>query len=314
VEDGLERLGWDAWFEQRWSALGRPGPPARVARVDRGWSTLWTGGEPGRVRNLGADVAVGDWVVASAEEDRVAHVLDRRSAFVRRRVSRGAAPDVVVANVDVAFLLHALPGAPNARRLERELVLAFASGATPVVVLTKADLAPSPASALDVVRSVAPTAEVLVVSAHQGTGIEELAGRLARHRTIALIGASGVGKSTLVNALVGDDVQRIGAVRGDRKGRHTTTAAELVLAGDGVVADTPGLRTLGLWDAERGIDAAFPDVAGRAADCRFDDCRHDQEPGCAVREAVAPARLAAYRHLRAELDELDLALTRHRPR
>jgi ribosome biogenesis GTPase len=144
--------------------------------------------------------------------------------------------------------------------------------------------------------------------------MDALSSYLAAHRTVALIGASGVGKSTLVNTLVGHDVQRTGAVRADRKGRHTTIAAELIRAGGGVLADTPGLRSLGLWNADAGLEAAFADVADHSPNCRFADCRHDREPGCAVREVVAPARLRAYRQLRAELDQLDTALSRQRPR
>jgi ribosome biogenesis GTPase len=308
---GLDELGWDGWFAECLGELDTPGPPGRVSRLDRGWSTVWTADGGRRARTAGADVAVGDWVVLG--EERVADVLERRGAFVRRATRPGAAPQVVVANVDAALLLHALSRPPNRRRLERELVLAYESGAAPVVVLTKADLHPQGSRATQEVHAVAPDVPVLVVSAHDGTGIDDLRSFLGRGTTAALLGASGVGKSTLVNTLVGTDAQRIGDLRADRKGRHTTTAAQLLRTPDGaLVVDTPGLRTLGLWTAGEGLDRAFPDVAGLAVGCRFRDCRHAVEPGCAVRGVLDPARVDAYRRLHDELDALEIELSRQR--
>jgi ribosome biogenesis GTPase len=310
---GLEELGWDGWFARRRDELAVPGPPGRVSRLDRGWSTVWTGEGACRARSAGLDVAVGDWVVL--DDERVAAVLERRGAFVRRATKPGAEPQVVVANVDMALLLHALSRPPNRRRLERELVLAYESGASPVVVLTKADLRPSYSRATQEVHAVAPDVSVIVVSAHDGTGIDELRGLLGRGTTAAFLGASGVGKSTIVNTLVGAETQRIGDLRADRKGRHTTTAAQLLRTPDGaLVVDTPGLRTLGLWTAGEGLDRAFPDVAGLAVGCRFRNCRHAAEPGCAVRGVLEPARVDAYRRLHDELDALEIELSRQRRR
>ena len=308
----LRALGWDDSFESAWEDLGRPGVPGRVRRVDRGWSWLLTsddGEEPRRVRNIGADVAVGDWVVPSDDDERVEHVLPRRSAFVRRASFAGARAEshTLAANIDVVFLVHALTSPPNERRLERELVLAYDSGAAPVVVLTKADLADDVERSVRAVEQVSFDLPVHAVSGVTGAGVAALLDQAAGHRTVALLGASGVGKSTLVNCLVGRAVQRTQDVReGDQRGRHTTTAAELVaLAGGGWLVDTPGLRALSLWASGEGIERAFRDVFDLAERCRFRDCKHENEPGCAVREAVEaglldPRRLRSLTRLVAE--------------
>jgi ribosome biogenesis GTPase / thiamine phosphate phosphatase len=311
----LEVLGWDdGWEEQR---RGRPetGPVGRVARLDRGWATLWNEPSEARTRTASADVAVGDWVVVSPDGERVAAVLDRRSAFVRRAARGARSGQVVAANVDVATLLHALTGRLADRRLERELVLAFESGAEPVVVLTKADIGKDVEGSMAAARRIAAGVPVMAVSAATGQGVDEVAALAGPGRTVAFLGASGVGKSTLVNALVGTDVQRVGHVRNDQKGRHTTSAAELVrLPAGGLLLDTPGLRSLGLWTDGEGLDRAFADIATLALRCRFPNCGHESEPGCAVRGVVDPVRIDAYRRLRAELDALDAELSRPRRR
>jgi ribosome biogenesis GTPase len=313
VDDGLEALGWDDGWAEQWRAAGSPGPVGRVTRLDRGWATVWTSAGPQRLRTAGVEVAAGDWVVASADDERVDRVLERRSAFVRRAARGANAGHVIVANVDVAALLHALTSRPSQRRLERELVLAFESGAQPVIVLTKADIGKDVERAVATSRAVAPDVRVLVVSASTGQGLDDVGALAERGRTVAFLGASGVGKSTLVNALVGRDAQRVGHVRADQKGRHTTTSSELLtLPGGGLLMDTPGLRSLGLWSDGEGLDRAFPDIAERALSCRFPNCRHQSEPGCAVRDAVDPDRLEAYRRLRAELDLLEVEMSRRR--
>jgi ribosome biogenesis GTPase len=313
VEDGLAAVGWDEGWAEQWRALGSPEPIGRVARLDRGWSTVWTAAGELRLRTAGADVAAGDWVVASPDGDRVATVLERRSAFVRRGARGATTGHVAGANVDVAALLHSLTARPSPRRLERELVLAFDSEAEPVVVLTKADIGKDVDRAIAVARSVAPDVTVLAVSAATGQGVDDVAALAEAGRTVAFLGASGVGKSTLVNALVGRDVQRVGHVRADQKGRHTTTSAELIrLAGGGLLMDTPGLRSLGLWSDGEGLERAFADISEPALRCRFPNCRHESEPGCAVRDHVDPARLDAYRRLRAELDALEEELSHRR--
>jgi ribosome biogenesis GTPase len=305
-------LGWDDDFDAAWVAIGSPGRPGRVSRLDRGWSSVLrhaADDDPLRIRNIGAEVAVGDWVVPSDDGERVQLVLPRRSAFVRRASFEGARAEsqTIAANIDVVFVLHALSSPPNQRRLERELVLAFDSGAQPVVVMTKIDLVDDPTHVLDAVRSVALGVPVLVVSGITGEGVDEVRARAVGNRTLAFLGSSGVGKSTLVNALVGTQSQATAAVREvDQRGRHTTVAGALVrLPGEGWLIDTPGVRVVSLWLSGQGIERAFADVFDVMDHCRFRDCKHDREPGCAVRAAIEagtldPARWASLERLVAE--------------
>lgn len=290
-------LGWSDALEAEWRALATSVRPGRVSRLDRGWSSVLTGVEvaPIRLRNIGADVAVGDFVVADSDGERVQTVLARRSAFVRRASFEGSRAEAhtIAANIDVVMLIHALTSPPKQRRLERELVLAWDSGAVPVVVLTKDDLVEDPASMVASLHDVAPGVDICVASGITGTGVEHLRGYAANNATIALLGASGVGKSTLVNALLGHGRQATAEVRGgDQRGRHTTTASELVrLPAGGWLVDTPGVRAVSLWSSGRGIERAFADVFDLMDQCRFRDCKHDDEPDCAVRNAIAQGTL-----------------------
>ena len=309
----LARLGWDAALAAAAAELAPAGAnPGRVARVDRGWATVLTAGGTERVQLAGHWVATGDWLLV--RDGSVVATLPRRSAFVRGDAGEGRArrPQVVAANVDVVFVVQALNNGPNIRRLERELVLAFESGATPVVVLSKADLV----GADDVERGVAVAGEaaagveIVVTSAITGAGLDRLRTIAGADRTVALIGASGVGKSRLVNVLVGDSVQAIGDVReNDQRGRHTTTARELIALPDGGwLVDTPGLRSVALWDADEGLSRVFSDIEALAAQCRFRNCSHGPEPDCAVRAAIERgeldvARFEHYQRLDRELDE-----------
>jgi len=297
-------------------ALGVARPAARVARLDRGWSSTLLEPEAPvtRVRNIGADVAVGDWVLLDEAGDRVEHVVERSSAFTRRASFEGnrAVAHTIAANIDVVGLVHALTSPPNQRRLERELVLAFDSGAQPVVVLTKRDLVGDVPTAVASLEAVAPGVPVMLASGISGEGLDELRALVRPHGTMALLGASGVGKSTLINALVGDEALATTEVReGDQRGRHTTTASQLVALPAGRSAppawliDTPGVRAVSLWSSGRGIERAFADVFDLADGCRFRDCKHEGEPGCAVRAAVDdgrldPRRLDAMKRLVAE--------------
>ncbi len=310
-------LGWNDALQAAWVALGSPGSPGRVSRIDRGWSSVMAAADdssPARVRNLFADVAVGDWVVASDDGERVEHRVERTSAFTRRASFEGDrfVSDTLAANIDAVFLVHALGKAPNQRRLERELVLAFDSGAQPVVVLTKADLVDDPRPARDELADVALGVPVLIASGRDRSGIAEIRAFATGNRTLAFLGASGVGKSTLVNALLDDDVMDTGAVReADHRGRHTTIASQLLaLPGEGWLIDTPGVRAVSLWLSGHGIERAFADVFDLMDHCRFRDCKHDREPGCAVRAAIEageldPARLASLDRLVAEEQALE---------
>ena len=270
--------------------------------------------DPLRVRNLFVDVAVGDWVVPSGDGERVEHIVERTSAFTRRASHEGDRfeADVLAANIDVVFLVHALGSPPNQRRLERELVLTYDSGAEPVVVLTKLDLVADPEPTRRELAEVALGANVLVVSGLESIGLESVRRYAAGNRTLAFLGASGVGKSTLVNALLDSDVMDTGEVReADNRGRHTTVAAQLLrLPGEGWLIDTPGVRAVSLWLSGHGIERAFADVFALMDHCRFRDCKHDREPGCAVLAAIdagelAPERLRSLERLVAEEAELE---------
>jgi ribosome biogenesis GTPase len=294
----------------------------RVIRADRGSALVATAeavvrAEPSaRLRKAAAareaDMpAAGDWVaIDDASEHDVAlieAVLPRQSAFARADPGKSAVRQVLAANIDTVFVVHAIDTEPNVRRIERELSVAWDSGATPVVVLSKADLAPDADGAREAVEAVAPGVDVYLTSSRTGEGIEPLLAYAEGHRTVALIGPSGAGKSTLINRLVGEDVQATREVRVfDGKGRHTTVTRELVpLPGGGILVDTPGLRGVAMWDAEDGIAAAFSEIGALAERCRFRDCTHTDEPDCAVLAAVEcgeldAGRLESWRKLLAE--------------
>ena len=279
-------------FEQLW----------RVKRLDRGWSTLLAlDGSELRVRNIGKEVAVGDYVTVDTDDERVATVLPRKSALIRRASFEGARAmsHCVAANIDTIFLLHAASTGVNPRRLERELILAFDSGAKPVVLLTKSDAVDDATMQhqIGIVREVAPDVPVHGLSSRELNTLGVLGQYTSQGETIVLLGASGVGKSTLVNALVGSRVQSVGEVReGDQRGRHTTVAADLIeLPQGGWLIDTPGLRAVSLWTSGHGIEKAFADVFTLSESCRFRDCKHTDEPDCAVRAAIADGKLSQAR-------------------
>lgn len=319
----LAVLGWDAEWARTLTRT-RSDPTAtvgRVCRADAGTCDLLVPGTPGRptpvvvtapwgpaVRRAhrgdptSAPVA-GDWaVLTTGGEPAVAEVLPRRTSVVRAQVDGSSRGQVLAANADVVAVVEGLAPDPDPARLERLLALAWASGAEPLVVLTKADLVPDAQTRAADAEALAPGATVLAVATPDGIGLEPLRARLAAGATVALLGASGVGKSTLLNALVGGEAMRTRGLRGDGKGRHTTVTRELHLVpGGGAILDTPGMRTIGLAGTDA-LDDVFPEVEALAADCRFTDCAHDGEPGCAVLAAVASGdlperRLASYRKL-----------------
>ena len=318
VNTHLDALGWDPGWAAAFLSFGATGwAPARVLAAHR---DAWVIGTPdgdrdaviaGRLRHeaLGpGDLpAVGDWVAAagtrSAGTTVIQAVLPRRTAFRRSTGEDEHGPtvagdQVLAANVDVAFVVTGLDGDFNLRRLERYLAVAWSGGTTPVVLLNKADIAADIDAFVVAAASVAPGVEVRPLSALNGDGVAALArDHLSPGRTAVVLGSSGAGKSTLVNALLGAERQRTSAVReADSRGRHTTTHRELVrLPGGALLIDTPGIRSLGVAGAAAGMDATFSDIMELAADCRFGDCSHEREPGCAVRSALADGRLSGER-------------------
>ncbi len=304
----LKKLGWNSYFEAMWEQhQGSGWVPARVVSQQRGlWRIAADFGEcwsaaSGKMRaagEAGGDwPTVGDWVAAevfTGEQPAILHaVLPRRSQFVRKAAGKRVEQQVIAANVDIAFLVAALDGDFNLRRLERYLAQCWESGAWPVVVLNKADECNDvPARAAEVGR-IARDAPVFVLSARTGQGIEALDSFLVPGQTVVLLGSSGVGKSTLVNRLSGQDLQAVQSIREkDSRGRHTTSAREVFLLPCGaLVIDTPGLRELQLWDATDGVAQTFADIDELAAKCRFRDCRHENEPGCAVQDALLAGSL-----------------------
>jgi ribosome biogenesis GTPase / thiamine phosphate phosphatase len=322
----IEEFGWSEQLQRQFAPFAARGlQPARVTVQQRGLFTLAApdGELHGRIAGRlahdaapGALPVAGDWVAIAArpaEGAATIHaVLPRRTTFVRRAADTVQSAQVVAANVDVAFLVAALNGDFNPRRLERYLAAARESGAQPVALLTKADLADDVEAALAAALAICGDAPVLAVSAQTGEGMETLAAWLAPGVTFALLGSSGTGKSTLVNALAGRELMATGAVReDDARGRHTTTYRELVrLPGGALVLDTPGMREFGLLDAGAGVASTFEDIEALAARCRFRDCRHGDEPGCAVRAALDageldPGRWRGFDKLRRENAHFD---------
>ncbi|HSN91373.1 MAG TPA: ribosome small subunit-dependent GTPase A [Anaeromyxobacteraceae bacterium] len=296
----LRALGWNEFFSAQLSPDEGALAPARVVadhggRVEvrhEGGASL--AAVPARLRGPGVAPVVGDFVLLSPgrPEPAVRRVLERRTWLSRKAAGRETAEQVLAANVDLAFVVQGLDGDASPRRLERYLAAVHAGGIRPVVLLSKVDLIVDPAPWVEAAAAAAPGVEVLPLSARTGQGLDAVRSRLAPGVTAVLAGSSGVGKSTLVNALLGEDAQRTAEVRArDRRGRHTTGARRLfLLPGGGALIDGPGMRELALWD-DAGLDAAFPDVGALAAACRFRDCRHEDEPGCAVRAAVREGRL-----------------------
>jgi ribosome biogenesis GTPase len=307
----LAALGWNERIADALDDFDGTLTPGRIAVEHRGaYVVLTAEGElwaetSGAFRHRASGrhelPCVGDWVALDARVDEgratIHHVLPRRTSFSRNVAGFETDEQVLAANIDVAFLIAALNADLNMRRLERYLTMAWASGAQPVVVLSKADLCPDLDDALRQVHAVALGVPVHVTSVVTGEGVDELRAYLTGERTAVLLGSSGAGKSSLINELVGESLQVVQEIREDGRGRHTTTRRELVvLASGGVLIDTPGLRELQLWNEADGLDTAFGDITDLAAGCRFRDCRHEQEPGCAVKEALAAGTLERGRY------------------
>jgi ribosome biogenesis GTPase len=319
----LKDLGWNPFFAQHFEVY-KDLVPARVACQHRDLYVVYgEAGElmaevPGKWRHTAQSPAefpaVGDWVGVSPREEGKATIhalLPRRSSFTRRAAGFRTDEQVIAANIDTLFLVCGLDGDFNLRRLERYLLLAWDSGASPVVVLNKADQCPQAEERVAQVEAIALGVPVHPVSALEQQGLEALSPYLGVGQTAAAVGSSGVGKSTLINSLLGEQRFKVNAVReDDSRGRHTTSHRELVLlAQGGLIVDTPGMRELQLWADEEDLSEGFGDVEELASRCRFGDCQHRREPGCAVRRAVErgtlePGRLESYHKLKRELEKL----------
>ncbi|HOC42642.1 MAG TPA: ribosome small subunit-dependent GTPase A [Thermoanaerobaculales bacterium] len=333
--DRLSSLGFGPFFERQLPSSGGPGAiPARVAAEHRGAWEVWSQAGSGRAQLAGrlrAELAadglpgVGDWVVVKEAPGPdctavIEGILERRTVFTRGAAGRESRAQVIAANVDLVFAVCGLDADFNLRRIERYLARIWASGAQPAVVLNKADVCDDVAGRVAEVERHCPGAPVHVTSAVLAHGVAALRATIRDGMTAALVGSSGAGKSTLVNALLGEDRMATGAVRArDGRGRHVTTHRQLVLLpGGGLLLDTPGMRELQLVDDD-GLGSVFGDVAALAARCRYRDCRHDSEPGCAVKEAVAageldPTRLDHFRKLEREARAWELRQDEHKRR
>jgi ribosome biogenesis GTPase / thiamine phosphate phosphatase len=324
----LEDLGWDSYFRKHFQNLNFPDSvPARVISETRGFFQVYsqygelTAKISGKMRHRTGQEnqypAVGDWVAVKpllGEKKAIIYAaLPRKSKFSRKVAGERTEEQIVSANIDTIFIVTGLDGGRNfnLRRIERYLTLAWSSGATPVIILNKVDLCSDVGKFIQSVADIAPGISIHAVSARERTGLEALRNYLTKGNTVAFLGSSGVGKSALVNALLGEEKQETGEVRQDnRMGRHTTTRRELILlSSGGIMIDTPGMREIQMWAGEDNLQGAFVDIEMWAEECRYTDCSHNAEPGCTVKAAIDhgeldPARLESYRKLQNELKYL----------
>jgi ribosome biogenesis GTPase len=326
--ENLEILGWNPFFQENFKKLNLPDSiPARIISESKNSFQVYsehgemTGVIAGKMRyhtDAGnSRPAVGDWVAVKPLVDEkkaiIYAVLPRKSHFSRKEAGERTAEQIVSANVDTVFIVSGLDGGRNLniRRIERYLTLAWSSGATPVIILNKVDLCSDVSKYIQSVEDIAPGISIHAVSARERIGLEALRNYLTAGNTVAFLGSSGVGKSALINALLGQEIQKTAEIRqDDHMGRHTTTMRQLILIpSGGMVIDTPGMREIQMWAGEDGLQGAFHDIKRLADECRFTDCSHNAEPGCAVKAAIElgdldPARLESFRKLQNELSYL----------
>ncbi len=322
----LELFGWNSFFSKSAASHLQEGyTVGRVALEHKNTYILYTEkGElsaevTGKMRYRASErqdfPAVGDWVVISfrgAEKKATIHaVLPRKSKFSRKTVGTKTEEQIVATNVDTVFLISGLDGDFNLRRIERYLILVWESGANPVIILNKADLCDDVERRREEVEAIALGVPIVILSAVKNQGLDALIPYLSKGETVALLGSSGVGKSTITNQLAGKVVQAVQEVRqGDDRGKHTTTHRELiVLPSGGLLIDTPGMREIQIWAGDEGIQETFTDIKTLAMQCRFHDCQHDREPGCAVQQALLDGtldyqRFMSHQKLQKELDDV----------
>ena len=322
----LEYLGWNEFFASNFKLLRQEGlMVARVAIEHRNTYILYSefgellGEITGKFRHQATQPedfpAVGDWVVISIRESEktatIHSILPRNSKFSRQSIGSITEQQIVASNIDTVFLVSGLDGDFNPRRIERYLILAWESGANPVILLNKADLCQNIEDCLNQVEKIALGVPIITLSAANSQGLHALKPYLQPGKTVALLGSSGVGKSTITNQLKGETIQAVKAVRkGDDRGRHTTTHRELILLPNGsLIIDTPGMREIQIWASDTSLQSTFEDIETLAQECRFRNCQHGQEPGCRIQQALRSgeldeSRFMSYQKLQKELDYL----------
>lgn len=315
----LKDLGWNDFFDQTWRTnfSTRDLVPGRVFGTHRGFYTVWTESGPveaparGKlIRDPETRPVTGDWVALEQAASTVRDVLPRRTRVIRRAPGEETVSQILAANLDTIFIVAGLDRDFNPRRIERFLVIAFESGAQPVIVLNKADICPNPEELVKEIEDLANGAPVMLTSALEEAGIDQLRSLLSPGHTAGFMGSSGVGKSHLINCLLGTNEREIGAVReSDGRGRHTTVGRDLLLASDGwLLMDLPGIRAVEPW-SPTGVDQTFSDVETLITQCRFRDCSHASEPGCAIVDALSSGNLDRERYdnyckVQADLEKL----------
>lgn len=313
----LKKLGWNSFFGESFREYVQGHEPGRISSVNKNGCKVYTkSGEvsarvSGRLRQDGKYPAVGDWVAISEDNTgtcTINAILPRKNKISRKDAGRVTGEQVIVTNVDIAFIMTSLNRDLNMRRLERYLAIVRQSGVDPVIVLNKSDICSDVDARINDVLAIAPDVPVYAISATGNVGMGSLSPYLQDSKTVVLLGSSGVGKSTLINALDGVERQKVGEIReDDSRGRHITTMRELILLKKGgVIIDNPGMRELQLWDASDGLLATFLDIEELASKCKFSDCQHETEPGCMIKKAIAEGKLLevrfeSYRKLQREL-------------